>query len=156
MRSPLLRAALVTGLAIATAPFLVTGCHGTAKQTQTARPAKSLYERLGGREAVAAAVENFVNRTGRDPRLNARFANTDIPHLKAVMVDHVGEATGGPFKYTGRDMRSSHAGMKITEAEFGYFMENLKATLDELKIGAPEQKEVLAFFNSLKADVVGQ
>lgn len=154
MRTRLLTAALAAGLAASMLP--TTGCHGTAKQTQSTKQSKSLYERLGGRPAVAAAVENFVDRTGRDPRLNARFSNTDIPHLKAVMVDHIGEATGGPFKYTGKDMRTSHAGMKITDAEFGFFMENLKATLDELKIGAQEQKEVLAFFNSLKADVVGQ
>jgi len=131
--------------------LLAAGCAHQAMPKQA-----SLYERLGGREAISAVVDKFVARTAKDPRISARFANVDAPHLRAAMVDHIGEATGGPFKYSGKDMRAAHLGMNITAEEFAAFMEDLKSVLDELKVPARETQEVLAFFNSLKGDTVGR
>ncbi len=134
----------------------ILGCAGPQRApAATATDQRSLYERLGGRAAITAVVERFVARTGKDPRLEARFLNTDIPHLKAAMLDQISEGTGGPFKYSGKDMRTAHAGLNITEAEFAAFMEDLKTTLDEMKVPEREQREVLASFNALKADTVG-
>jgi hemoglobin len=77
----------------------------------------SLYERLGGLDAVTAVVDSFVSRCAGDDRINAKFGRTDIPRLKKMLVDQVCEATGGPCTYEGRDMKETHAGMGIVEVE---------------------------------------
>ncbi len=120
-----------------------------------APPAKSLYDRLGGKGAITAVVGEFVSRLAADKRINARFANADIPRLKQLLVDQICEATGGPCKYTGRDMRTAHAGMGITDAEFGALVEDLKGALDQFKVPAKEQGELLGALAALKPDVVG-
>jgi hemoglobin len=91
-----------------------------------------------------------------DPVINGRFANTDIPHLRQMLVEQIGAATGGPERYTGKDMRTSHAGMKISEAEFGALVADLKGALDQFKVPAPEQGELLGALGGMKGDIVGQ
>ena len=133
------------------------GCAASsATVSKSPAPARSLFDRLGGRPAISAVVDRFVAKTGSDPRIEARFLNADKPHLKAAMVDHISEISGGPYKYSGKDMRAAHAGMKLTEEEFAAFMDDLKAVLDEFKVGPAEQKDVLAAFNGLKADTINQ
>lgn len=150
----LLTSSLVLGFA---SSGLLGGCAGSGSATAKESAAKqSLYERLGGRQAISTVVDRFVAKTAADPRISARFANVDAPHLRAAMVDHISEATGGPFKYTGKDMRAAHTGMKITAEEFAAFMEDLEATLNEVGVPAREKKEVLAFFTSLRLDTIGQ
>ena len=75
---------------------------------------KSLYDRLGGLDAINALTESWVARVGGDDRANRKFARTDIPRLKKEVADQLCEATGGPCAYTGRSMRDTHAGMKTT------------------------------------------
>jgi hemoglobin len=99
-------------------------------------------------------VERFVAVTGSDPRISVFFTNADVPRLKTMMVQHICELTGGPCKYTGKSMKESHTGMKVKEEHFTAFMDDLAKTLDELEVPAREKGEVLAAFNSLKADVV--
>ena len=67
--------------------------------------AQTLYERLGGKDAVIAVVDEFVARCAADGRINSKFARTDVPRLKAMLVEQVSAATGGPVTYTGRSMR---------------------------------------------------
>jgi len=86
--------------------------------TTPAAARKSLYERLGGKEAIVAVVGDFVANVGADARINAFFANADMAKLKAGLVDQIREASGGPCKYAGRDMKSAHAGTKIKGADF--------------------------------------
>ena len=74
----------------------------------------SLFERLGGSEAIAAVVDDFVARCAGDTRINGKFARTDIPRLKKMLVDQVTAATGGPANYAGRDMKRTHDGMGVT------------------------------------------
>ena len=78
----------------------------------------SLYERLGGLEAITSVVDSFVGRCAGDDRINRKFERSDIPRLKKMLVDQVCEATGGPCTYTGRDMRQTHDGMAVTAGEF--------------------------------------
>jgi hemoglobin len=78
----------------------------------------SLYDRLGSTSAIAAVVDDFVARCGADDRINKKFARTDIPRLKKMLVDQVSEATGGPATYAGRDMKEAHRGMGVTAGEF--------------------------------------
>ncbi len=100
----------------------------------------TLYERLGGLDAITAVVDAVVARQGGDDRINRKFARTDIPHLKKNFVDQVCEATGGPCTYTGRSMREAHDGMQVTAGEFDAFIQDLEGVLDEFnvpKCGAP-------------------
>jgi hemoglobin len=115
----------------------------------------SLYERLGGGAAIAAVVNSFVDRVGRDGRINARFAKTDLPLLKKRLTQQIGQATGGPEIYEGKDMRTVHEGMKITDAEFTALVEDLVAALTEFKVPQKEQDELIAALASMKKDIVG-
>lgn len=72
---------------------------------------RSLYDRLGGSEAVVAVVDDFVGRAAADGRINGKFPRTDVPRLKAMLVEQVCAASGGPEAYTGRGMRETHDGM---------------------------------------------
>ena len=78
----------------------------------------SLYERLGGKDAIVAVIDAFVGRAAGDGRINLKFARTDVPRLKAMLVDQVCDASGGPCTYGGRGMRETHTGMGVTAAEF--------------------------------------
>lgn len=115
---------------------------------------KSLFERLGGIDAITAVVDDFVGRTTSDPRIKERFFNTDPVHLKKMLVELVCMATGGPCKYSGRDMATAHAGMDLVDEEFGALVENLKGTLDKFKVPAKEQGEVLGALGPLKPQIV--
>jgi hemoglobin len=114
----------------------------------------SLYERLGGLDAIAAAVDSFAARCAGDDRINAKFARTDIPRLKKMLVDQLCEATGGPCTYTGRDMRAAHDGMGVTAGEFDALVEDLVATLDEFNVPKAEQDELLSLLAPLRGDIV--
>src|SRR5262245_34997757 len=82
---------------------------GAAKGPESPGGGKSLYDRLGGKDAITAVVKDFVEqRVAKDNRINAFFANADIPGLEAKLVDQICEATGGPCKYTGKSMKESH------------------------------------------------
>ena len=135
----------------------IAACGGKAKAPEAGggAPAASLYDRLGGKDAITAVVKDFVEeRVAKDPRINAQFANSDIPALEAKLVDQICEATGGPCKYTGKDMKAAHTGMKITDADFTALVEDLKASLDHFKVGAREQEELLGALAKMHDDVV--
>jgi hemoglobin len=116
--------------------------------------AKSLFERLGGQGAITAVVEDFRDRCGGDSRINAKFARTDMARLTSMLIDQVSEASGGPAKYTGRDMKTAHADMAVTTGEFNALVENLVATLNKFGVGKAEQDELLGILGPLKSDIV--
>jgi hemoglobin len=115
----------------------------------------TLYERLGKKDAIAAVVDEFVANVAADGRINRRFANTDIARLKRNLTDQICAGTGGPCIYSGRDMRSAHAGMSITNAEFGALVEDLVRALDKFKVPEKEKNELLGILGPMKADIVG-
>ncbi len=114
----------------------------------------SLYERLGGLDAVTAVVDSFVARCAGDDRINGKFERTDIPRLKKMLVDQVCEATGGPCTYTGRDMRRTHDGMQVTAGEFDALVEDLVGTLDEFDVPKADQDELLALLGPMRGEIV--
>ncbi len=116
----------------------------------------TLYERLGGKPAITAVVDQFVANIAADDRINQRFAKTDIPKLKMLLVEQVCEATGGPCKYTGRDMVTTHKGMNISQDEFNWTGEHLAAALDKFNVPAKEKNELLTAIGSMQNDIVGQ
>lgn len=116
--------------------------------------ADSLYERLGGKDAIEAVVEDFRARTQRDERINKKFARTDIPRLQKMLVDQVCEATGGPFTYTGRDMKEAHRNMGVTAGEFDALVEDLVASLVHFQVPQAEQDELLGLLAPMRPDIV--
>ena len=114
----------------------------------------SLYERLGGMDAITAVVDDFVGRCAADDRINAKFARTDVPRLKKMLVDQVCEASGGPCSYAGRDMRTTHDGMSVTAGEFDALVANLVATLDKFGVGGAEKDELLGLLGPMRSDIV--
>lgn len=115
---------------------------------------KSLYERLGGKPAITAVVDDFVGRVAADNRINGKFANANIPRLKTMLVDQVCQASGGPCTYAGRDMKSTHAGMQITGDEFDALVGDLVVTLNKFKVGEREKNELLGALGPMKKDIV--
>jgi len=114
----------------------------------------TLYERLGGLDAITAVVDSFVVRCAGDDRINSKFERTDIPRLKKMLVYQVCDATGGPCMYTGRDMRETHDGMGVTAGEFDALVEDLVATLDEFEVPKAEQGELLGVLGPLREEIV--
>ena len=89
-----------------------------------------------------------------DKRISERFATTDIPRLKKNLIDQVCMASGGLCAYTGRDMKTTHAGMNITTADFNALVEDLVASLDKFKVPEAEKTELLGILGPMKKDIV--
>lgn len=142
-----LKAYAVAGLLL-----MMVGC--SANGSPVGSSATSLYDRLGGKTAIAAVVEEFVGNVAKDNRINGRFATTDIDRLKMHLVNQVCSASGGPCVYTGRTMKDTHAGMRISEKDFAALAEDLVQALNTFKVPAKEQKELLALLTPMKPDIV--
>lgn len=133
---------------------------GCAEHMGAPKPAEpSLYDRLGGKPAIEAVVNEFLDRIGADtriqnPKVKARLAAIHIPSLKVQLVTLLCEAAGGPCKYGGRDMKMAHAGLEITGAEFDAVVDDLVATLNTFKVGRREQQEILNLLGPMKKDIV--
>ena len=120
-------------------------------------PPPTLYKRLGGREGIAIVVGDFVTNMAGDSRVNARFKDmkpADVEKLKSNLADQICDATGGPCSYLGRDMKTAHKGMGISEADWNASVVHLTASLDKFKVPEKEKSEVLAAVSSFKKDIV--
>jgi hemoglobin len=115
---------------------------------------RPLYERLGGRPAITAVVEDFVGNVAKDKRINGFFANADIPRLKRLLVQQICAGSGGPCRYEGRSMREAHRGLGVANADFDALVEDLVKSLDKFKVPAREQKELLGLLGPMRTDVV--
>ena len=149
MRKQLLGGCLIAGLlvSVSSAPLL-----GQMKE-------KSLYDRLGKKKAIAAVVDEFVARAAADNRINKFFAATAadparLKKFKGNLVDQICEASGGPCKYKGKDMKSAHMGMGISSADFGALVEDLIAALNKFKVPEAEKNELLGILGPMKSDIV--
>ena len=118
---------------------------------------KSLYERLGGYDGLTAFASDLLPRLQADPQL-ARFwqnrGDDGIAREKQLLIDYLCSSAGGPVYYTGRDMKLSHKGMKISESDWSVFLGHAGATLKALQVPQRECDEVAAFVLSLKNDIV--
>ena len=142
----------------------VSACGGGSKSQaggDTTPPAaeKSLYERLGGLEAITAVIDDFLANVVADDRINARFANMDeaaVGHLRQMLIDQVCAATGGPCEYKGKNMVEAHTGMNVTEDEFNALVEDLAKSLDKFNVPEKEKGELLGALGGMKGDIVGK
>ena len=139
---------------LAVVAVLASGCAGMDSGGGMAK--KSLYDRLGGKPAITAVVDDFIGNVAGDSRINRRFANANIPRLKAMLVDQICEASGGPCKYMGASMLDAHRGMNVTDAEFTALVEDLVKSLDKFKVPAQEKKELLTALGGMKPQIVGK
>ena len=118
---------------------------------------KSLYEQLGGYDAIAAVAGDLLPRLQTDSRL-ARFwqnrSEDGVRREKQLLIDFLCASAGGPLYYTGRDMKTSHKGMRISESDWSAFLGHLNATLDAFQVPQAERAEVVAFVQSTKKDMV--
>jgi hemoglobin len=114
----------------------------------------SLYERLGGQGAIQAVVTKFISNVGGDSRINGYFANADLKKLNRLLVEQVCAASGGPCTYSGRDMKTTHKGMKVTTAAFNALVEDLVSALDTFNVPEKEKGELLSVLGPMNKDIV--
>jgi hemoglobin len=136
--------------------------HAVAAEAQTtARPAtRSLYDRVGGEKAIRAVVNDFVTAAAADPKVDFtrggkwQASDAHVMTLKDHLVAMLGNAFGGPQKYTGRTMKVAHQGMGITPDQFGAIAGHLKATLEKHKVPTAEIGEIMAIAASTASDII--
>ena len=142
-------------MAFAIGLTLLTGGAAIAASNDAAPP--SLYARLGGYNAIAAVVDDLVQRLAADPELGRFWANRGadgIRREKQLIVNFIVDRAGGPLFYSGRDMKISHVGMRISERDWQLLINHLHETLAKFKVPTQEKNDVLAFIESTRADIV--
>jgi hemoglobin len=117
----------------------------------------SLYQRLGGYDAIAAVCADLLPRLQADAQLARFWQNRGEDGIKReyqLLVDFICHAAGGPMYYTGRDMVLTHKGMRISAVDWDVFMKHLDATLDHFALPAAERADVVAFIESTRNEMV--
>lgn len=139
--------------------FVCVGIVAVASVATAWAQQPSLYKRLGGYDAIAAVTDDFLGRLANDPQTKRFLVGHNSESLKQIrqhIVDFLCQATGGPCAYRGRDMKTAHTGLGITEADWTATVNDLTATLDKFKVPAQEKNEVLGAVAGLKGDIVGK
>jgi len=142
-----------------TKTMAVIGLMAAMASLGIAQDKKTLYDRLGGKDAIVAVVDEFVGRVAADTRINGFFKDTAadpqrLASFKGKLVDQICEASGGPCKYTGKDMKTAHQGMGITEADFNALVEDLVGALDKFKVAEADKQTLLGVLGPMKKDIV--
>lgn len=118
---------------------------------------KTLYERLGGYDAMAAVANDLLPRLRTDPQLGRFWAHRGedgVNREKQLLIDFLCASAGGPMYYRGRDMALCHRGMRISEGDWTVFLGHAGATLAKFQVPEAEQREVVALVQSLRKDIV--
>jgi len=148
--NPRFQRTLILGVVLS---LLLTIAGSTSSRAQE----KSLYERVGGYNALALVVDDFIGRLVADKQFEKFFIGHSTDSKKKIrqhILDQFCAATGGPCVYTGRDMKTTHAGLAITEADWDAAAKHLAASLDKFKVPEKEKGEILAFVTTMKKDIV--
>lgn len=136
------------------------------KEEEMATP--SLYDRLGGVNAISAVVDQFIANVAANPKMVRTFTpllqdvqknganSARLAALRTNLIDQIGEAAGGPQKYKGKSMVEAHKNMKITDDEFNSLVNDLVMALNKFNVPATEQGELLGVLGGLKGQIVGQ
>ena len=130
-----------------------------ALHAQATTQKKTLFDNLGGKGAIVAVVDDFVGNVAADKRINAFFAATAkdparMAKFKGNLVDQICQAAGGPCKYMGKDMKTAHAGMGISTADFNALVEDLVKSLNKFKVAKADQDTLLGVLGGMKAQIV--
>jgi hemoglobin len=115
---------------------------------------RSLYDRLGGIDAITAVVRAVVDRQMKDDRINQKFARTNEDRVIKEFIDLICQAAGGPCTYTGRDMTEAHHNMGVTNGEWDAFVEDVVTVLNDFKVGKAEQDDLLNAMASFRGEII--
>ena len=140
-------------------PILLGGMLALSAALMHGQSKGALYKSLGGKKAITAVVDDFVARVAADSRINGFFKQTAsdpkrLADFKMKLVDQICEASGGPCKYKGKDMKSAHAGMGISGADFNALVEDLVAALDKFHVKEADKNALLGVLGPMKSDIV--
>jgi hemoglobin len=119
-------------------------------------PSSALYHRLGGYDVIAAFIDETYKLLRNDPRFS-RFATRSFDsqqRARQLLVDQIFHLAGGPCLYIGHDMKTAHAGLRITTTEWDISIEYTQQAMKNQGIGEREVKEVIAIFEQYRADIV--
>ena len=119
-----------------------------------ARADKTLYESMGGESVLRTAVDHFADNVQTDNRINFTFAEADISKFKRLIFEQLCNLSGGPCKYTGRDMRTSHTKLNINNAEFNALAEDLYIALDQAGVPYRLQNKLMAMLAPMQHQIV--
>ncbi len=155
MKKPIL---WIAGVCLFTAVLFISACK---KEDTDPDPTPTLYERLGGINAISAVTDRFLANVAADNRINARFAPTvansfRLQLLRSNLIDQICQGAGGPCVYKGKTMLEAHQGMNITQAEFNALVEDLVAALDAFSVPTAEKNELLGILGPMQTDIVGK
>jgi hemoglobin len=149
------------GVAIAismlAAAMIVPSRTGFSQDNPAPAKEKTLYQRMGGYDVIAGLVDDFVHQLGEDPafkRFGGGRSMDSLHRTRQLVVDQICYLAGGPCVYIGRDTKTAHAGLAITQEEWDSSMKKWQVSLDKFKIAAPEQKDFLAMIQKLRPDIV--
>ena len=143
----------MTGRFLLTAALAAVLAH-SAIPTSAMAQTRTLYERLGGYEPIQAVVDQSIKYIAADRRINRFFAKADIANLRRQLADQICVASGGPCIYTGRDMKSAHAGMGVKNSHFNALVQDIGKALNKFKVPAREQRELVAALAPTRRDIV--
>jgi len=120
---------------------------------------RSLHDRLGGTTAIASVVDGFVANVAADARINKFFTRVAsdtaaMRQFKQKLVDQICQGSGGPCTYTGKDMKTAHTGMGLSNADFDALVEDLVRALDSAGVPQKEKDELLAILGPMRTDIV--
>ena len=144
---------LLHGACAAVVACALLGC-ATPPPTQPAATA-TLYQRLGGRAAITAIVDDAIVYIAADPRINRRFGSANAQHLKNNLVDLLCQRAGGPFAYGGRNMADAHDGMQIRDDEFDALVQDIAKALDKSGVPTADRDEALRILDQMRGAIVG-
>jgi hemoglobin len=139
--------------------ILLASLSGLFALAPLSRADDTLYKSLGGKKAITAVVDDFVGRVAADDRINSYFKATAsdpkrLGKFKMNLVDQICEASGGPCKYKGKDMKAAHAGMGIGSADFDALVQDLVASLDKYMVKEGDKQVLLGVLGPMKKDIV--
>lgn len=129
---------------------LILGTLGTVSPAK----AESLYDQFGQKAGITALVSTFFGNVAADRRINYYFAQTNIPALAAAFAAQLGQATGGPERYDGPNMREAHAGLGVTQEAFNAVVEDLMSAMNSRNIPISAQHALLAMLAPMERDIV--
>ena len=119
---------------------------------------RSLFERLGGKDGIGQVVDAFIKNIQADSRVSKSFAKMRGEHMRRfhdMLMDQLCEVTAGPCTYQGKDMKSAHKGLRVTNKQFDAVVEDLQAAMSELKVPDAEQAELVGHLSQMREDIVG-
>lgn len=116
--------------------------------------ASTLYDRLGGNDAIEAVVDAFYDRVLADEQLARHFEGTDVDDLRGHQRAFIGSVTGGPVEYDGRDMREAHADLDLTPADFAAVADHLDSVLQEFDVADDDREAVVDLLAGLEGDIL--